>query len=226
MAELRDAGQLTEIDLGPLDPSETSKLAAQVAGRALAPAKTRLIHTETEGNPLFVVETVRAGLIDVDGAGGAPARRPNCGAADRGRSAPCPPKVQAVIAARLAHLSDPARDVASLASTVGRAFTLEVVREGGGVGEDILVGGLDELLRRQIVRELGNSAYDFAHDKIREVAYAEMTEARRRLLHRRVAETLRARSRGRARRGRGPDRRPLRERRPGRSSDRLLPARG
>jgi DNA-binding SARP family transcriptional activator/predicted ATPase len=171
-AGLRDSGQLTEILLRPLDPSETATLAAHIAGRPLKPDAARAIHAETEGNPLFVVETVRAGLAE----------------SDDGSS--LPPKVQAIISARLAQLSDPARDVASLAATVGRAFSLEVLRKSGRGDEDRIVAGLDELLRRQIVREHGNGAYDFSHDKIRDVAYAEMTEARRRLLHRRVAEGL------------------------------------
>ena len=171
-AGLRDSGQLTEILLRPLDLSETATLAAHIAGRPLKPDQAHAIHAETEGNPLFVVETVRAGLAE-SGDGGS-----------------LPPKVQAIISARLAQLSDPARDVASLAATVGRAFSLEVLRRSGRGDEDRIVAGLDELLRRQIVREHGNGAYDFSHDKIRDVAYAEMTEARRRLLHRRVAEGL------------------------------------
>ena len=49
---------------------------------------------------------------------------------------------------------------------------------------------LDELWQRRIVREQGADAYDFSHDKIREVAYAGLSQVRRRLLHRRVAEAL------------------------------------
>ena len=33
-------------------------------------------------------------------------------------------------------------------------------------------------------------AYDFSHDRLRDVAYAELSRPRRRLLHRRVAEAL------------------------------------
>jgi DNA-binding SARP family transcriptional activator/predicted ATPase len=171
-AGLRDAGQLTEIHLRPLDPSETAALATHVAGRRLKPEQARYIHLETEGNPLFVVETVRAGLVESDDISS------------------LPPKVQEIIGARLAQLSQPARDLASLAATVGRAFSLEILRRSGRGDDDRIVAGLDELLRRQIVREQGNGAYDFSHDKIREVAYVETTEARRRLLHRRVAEGL------------------------------------
>ena len=101
-----------------------------------------------------------------------------------------PAKVHAVIAARLSQLSEQARGLASVAATVGRAFTLDVVREASGVADDTLIDALDELLDRHIVREQGGNVYDFGHDKIREVAYEEMTGARRRLLHRRVAEGL------------------------------------
>ena len=187
---LRDAGQLTEIDLGPLDPSATSSLAAHIAGRALLPDQARQIHLETEGNPLFVVETMRAGLIDPDGSGRGGPSTAQASAGIPSEARRLPPKVQAIIAGRLAQLSKPARDVASLAATVGRAFPLEVLRMGGIGDEDRLVAGLDELVRRQIIREQGNGAYDFTHDKIREVAYEDTTKARRRVLHRRVAEAL------------------------------------
>ena len=188
VAGLREEGRLTEIALGPLEPAETSALAAQVAGRALTPAQADDLQRETEGNPLFVVETVRAGLVQ-------PVRVRPIDAADDGVAGAAPPraiapKVQQVIAARLAQLSAPARDLASVAATVGRAFTLDVVDGASGLAEDAVVDGLDELLRRAVVREQGGGAYDFAHDKIREVAYAKMTDASRRLLHRRVAESL------------------------------------
>lgn len=191
IADLRESRQLTEIDLGPLDPAETTKLAAHVAGRRVDPEQARHIHLETEGNPLFVVETMRAGLVAADvGSGSASSAIAGAGPGTAPAPRRLPPKVQAVIAARLTQLSGPAQQLASIAATVGRAFTLEVVGEASGVDDDALVQGLDELLRRHIIREQAGSAYDFAHDKIREVAYGEVTDARRRWLHRRVAEAL------------------------------------
>ena len=212
---LRDDGQLTEIVLGPLDAAATSALAESTAGRRLRADQTLRIHVETEGNPLFVVETVRAELVDLgdwssggagqtmdrpDAARGDPARpgvprldtNPTAGPAQwrEAGARRLPPRVHAIIEARLGHLSEPARDLASLAATIGRAFTFDVIRASGVGDEDRLVAGMDELLRRQLVREQGDGAYDFSHDKIREVAYAATTEARRRLLHRRVADAL------------------------------------
>ena len=77
-----------------------------------------------------------------------------------------------------------------MAATIGRSFTFSVLAEAGGEDEDALVRALDELWQLRIVREHGADAYDFSHDKLREVAYAGVSPARRRLLHRRVARAL------------------------------------
>jgi tetratricopeptide (TPR) repeat protein len=52
--------------------------------------------------------------------------------------------------------------------------------------------GLDELVARGLVRELAadDPTYDFTHEKLRALVYEQTGRARRRLLHRRVAEVL------------------------------------
>lgn len=162
--ELRSLDRLVEISLEPLDQAETILLAELACGDKLAPDVTARLYQETEGNPLFVVESVRAGL---------------------GRG-----KAQAVIESRLAQLSAEARELASQAAIVGRAFTFELLAQASERDEDTLVRGLDELWQRRIIRELGANAYDFSHNKIQEVAYAQISPVRRRLLHRRVAQAL------------------------------------
>ncbi len=54
--------RLTEIKVGPLNNEETAALASNVAREELDPAAAGNLYRETEGNPLFVVETVRAAL--------------------------------------------------------------------------------------------------------------------------------------------------------------------
>lgn len=174
-AALEHKGQFVGVELGPLGAADTATLAGHAAGRALAPPLAARLYRETEGNPLFVVECVRAGLHD---------------AAPGPELAGLPPRVQAVVGARLAQLSPPARDLVGLAATVGREFTFAVLRLASDVDEDSLVRALDELWQRRIVREQGPDGYDFAHDLLREAAYAGLSSARRRLLHRRVAEAL------------------------------------
>jgi tetratricopeptide (TPR) repeat protein len=109
-----------------------------------------------------------------------------------------PPKVYTVIQSRLGHLSPQARELVDLAATIGRSFTFTVLTQAGapsagaeqGGDEETLVRGLDELWQRRIIREQETDAYDFSHDKIREVAYAGISRARQQLLHRRVAQAL------------------------------------
>jgi DNA-binding SARP family transcriptional activator/predicted ATPase len=177
LRHLRGASQLAEIVLEPLDAAETADLAAQVGSRAFdADAATRL-YRETEGNPLFIVETVRA-----ESGGGPP------GAPEHGIPG-LPPRAHAVIAGRLAQLSDDTREIAVAAAVVGRAFTLDVLVHLVG-DEEVVARALDELWRKRLVREQGPNAYDFTHDKLRDVAYGETSAPQRRRLHRRVAEAL------------------------------------
>ena len=183
---LRQGGQLTEIELSPLDEAGTAALAAKVAGQELDPDLTACLYRETEGNPLFVVETVRMGLL-------AGASEPGAGDGETGAVClprPLPSRMQAAIEARLAQLSAPAHELVELAATVGRQFNFSVLARASDLDEGTLVRALDELWQRRIVREQGTDAYDFSHDKLREVAYAGLSGARQRWLHRRVAQAL------------------------------------
>ncbi len=186
---------LIEIELGRLSPQETAHLAANLTGHAIDPALSARIFADTEGNPLFVVETMRAELN-------------RGGERGRGDEEPIPPtsplfyspttlpaKVQAVIKARLEQLSPRAYELVFVAAVIGRAFPLDVLAQVSESDEDSLVRGLDELWQQRIIREqsptdLGADTYDFSHDKIRELAYTSLSPIRRRYLHRRIAQAL------------------------------------
>jgi DNA-binding SARP family transcriptional activator/tetratricopeptide (TPR) repeat protein len=166
---LAPAGAVSTIALGPLDPASTAAMAAAVGERALGADAAARLWEETEGNPLFVVEAVRAGL----GTG----------------PVALTPTVHAVITARLERLSPGARGLAEVAATIGREFTTTVLAAATGRREDDLTDDLDELWQHHVVRDRG-PAYDFSHDRLREVTLELIGPARRRRLHRRVAEAL------------------------------------
>lgn len=186
---LRLSEQVTEVELQPLDEAATRALASHVAGRPIDAGTAERIYLQTEGNPLFVVETVRAEMAGRRREGPAgTGRQPG---ADRPAGAVGPtPKVQAILEARLAQLSAPARELAGVAAAIGREFGLRLLARASSHDEDALVRGLDELWRRRIVREHGRDAYDFTHDKLREAAYLAQGTARRRMFHRAIAEAL------------------------------------
>jgi DNA-binding SARP family transcriptional activator len=178
-----------EIDLQPLDAAETAMLAGQVMGHDLDIGTALRLFRETEGNPLFVVETVRAGLGQAPEHGLEAAFSEEPLAADR---PPLPPRVYTMIAGRLAQLSAPTREFIGLAAAIGRAFSLDVLLRAGHGDEKRVAAALDELWNKRIVREHGVNTYDFTHDKLREVAYAEISAPQRRLFHRRIAQAFEA----------------------------------
>jgi DNA-binding SARP family transcriptional activator len=174
LGRLERDGLLTAIALGPLDQAATAQLAGEVAEQPLDEAVLVRTFRETEGHPLFIVERGRMELTRQPGASG-----------DDG-----PPRVQAVVAARLALLSHEARAAAEVASAVGRDFRFDTLAQASDLEEDVLVRALDELWRRHIVRVQADERWDFSHDRIREVAYSAIGPARRRLIHRRIAQGM------------------------------------
>lgn len=180
--QLRHDEQVTEIGLSPLTKRESADLAQSLTDRELSSSLIECLYSETEGNPLFIVETVRAGLPDEvhRGAAGGFVCVPR----------PLPSRMQDALIARIDQLSPMARGLAELAATIGREFTFDVLMESSNSDEEVLIRGLDELWQHRIIREHGEEAYDFAHDKLREVVYGALSGARRRMLHRHVVRAL------------------------------------
>ena len=183
--QLHASASVTEIELQALDASETAKLAWQTAGKELDLLDAMQLYQETEGNPLFVIEMIQAGFqrrLPKDDKDPAEAFQPPT----------LPPKVQAVILQRLAQISTPARRATEIGAVYGQPFTLSLLLQAGHEEEDSLVSALDELWQKRIIREQAANTYEFTHDKLREVAYTEVSAPQRRLLHRRVAQALEA----------------------------------
>ena len=193
--DLQAAGRWHELTLEPLNVDECGELAVSLAGRELTPCEIRHLYHDSEGNPLFLVETVRAGLLTPPGPQPDP---------DPDPTAPLcllcplhirqPIKVQVVVEQRLAQLSASAPRRPQAVSVLARQPPVDLCRGPSGLDEAALLMTLDELWRRGIVREQGAEGYDFSHDKLRAAAYAQLSLPQRRLLHRRVAQELQAAS--------------------------------
>lgn len=189
LLDLRRDGRLHEILLEPLDPADTATLGAAIAGATLDPAEARALHVETEGHPLYIVESMRAIAVRRDGALPSAAAS-GSRAASSGTRQPLPERVLATIEARLAQLSAPCRTIVGVAAVIGREFRVDLLSEASAIDEEGVAAALEELLARRLVRERADGVYDFGHANIREVAYAGVSSARRRLLHQRIARAL------------------------------------
>jgi DNA-binding SARP family transcriptional activator len=136
---------------------------------------TRL-YEETRGLPFFVVEYLDSG----DGTS---------------PELPLPPGVRGLIEARIAAAGELAGQVLAAGAVLGRPFDADTVRDVSGRGEEETLAALDELSGRGILAE-SEGAYDFWHEQARKVAYERTGRGRRRILHRRAAETLAGRGQG------------------------------
>ncbi|MEZ4768001.1 MAG: BTAD domain-containing putative transcriptional regulator [Caldilineales bacterium] len=179
LTALRQTDALKEIELKPLDATATATLAHHIGGYTLDGAEAERFYADTEGNALFVVEMARARQ-----------EQDTLKSSAAFSLESMPSRMVAVLEARLAHLSISGRELAGVAAVIGREFAYPLLAAASGADENELLNGLEELWRRRIFRETGAEAYDFSHDKLREVAYRSLSSVRRRILHRRVAVAL------------------------------------
>jgi DNA-binding SARP family transcriptional activator len=186
---LRTEDWFTEIDLNPLDEGAAKKLVSMITGMAINQRTAEYLYRETEGNPLFLVEILQANP-EINSSIAQDNSSSNSDDHSMLEKRNLPLKIRSILKARLAQLSPEAMELANLAATIGREFSFSLLSEASGLSEDTLINGLDELWLRRIIRERGFDAYDFSHDKLREVAYENLSPARRRLLHRQVARAL------------------------------------
>jgi DNA-binding SARP family transcriptional activator/tetratricopeptide (TPR) repeat protein len=167
---MRATGRLTEVALSPLEAAETTALAAAIGGVPLDSSDADLMQAMTGGFPLYVIEAVRA-------------------FADSGSVLSPTDNLAGVLRHRLEQASETAREIAGLASAVGRDFSLDLLTEASDLDADDVVRAVDELWGRRILRELSET-YDFSHDLLRETAYDQVSPPRRWLLHRRLAQSI------------------------------------
>ena len=173
----------TAIELEPLPPAESEELAAALlAEHKLPPDVLEAVLEKTEGNPLFVEETIRM-LVQEDGA--VPSSR-------------IPDTLQALIAARIDRLRPDEKLLLQHAAVIGRTFWAHAVADLLSDEADVPALLDDLLLRDFIVREQrssisGEEAYRFKHVLIREVAYSGLAKSSRAELHRRFAAWLHGR---------------------------------
>lgn len=180
LLELDAGSRITRVPLDPLDLEATTTLACHLSPSAVEDRLALRLHRETEGNPLFIVETIRAGVLG------------RAAGEDPDHPVPIPAAVHNVIAQRLGRLSPKGRAVSQCMAIIGRSCSLDVLARASACPEDDIVNALDELWHHRIVKDDAGGRYDFTHDKIRSVALAGISPARRRQIHRRVAEALTA----------------------------------
>lgn len=177
-------GRLQRFPLQRLTATEITQLAQQLTAQDPAPLAAWLTDL-SEGNPFILIELLYyvrdQQLLLPDG-------RTNWQRVSATHVVP--QNVYALIWARLARLSESARQVLNAASVIGREFEIETVAHTATLSDAAVLNSLDELQTAGLIQPLTGLRYQFDHQLTLEVAYQEMGEPRHRLLHRRVGEAL------------------------------------
>jgi class 3 adenylate cyclase/predicted ATPase len=167
------------ISLVPLDRQQVWQMVGELAARHALPKEMIEGVTErTGGVPLFVEEVTRL-LLERGEHGGIQT---------------IPPTLQQSLMARLDRLGT-AREVAQIGSVIGRDFSYGLMRAVADMEDVILQQALDRLAEADVLLVQGlppESDYRFKHALIQDAAYENLLKSRRQVLHRHIAEILRA----------------------------------
>ncbi len=203
---------VSQVPLQPLSQAQTLQLVQAVAGTAPAAEREMklsalgdVLFVQTAGQPLYLLETLKllrdrqwlVPWVDADGALRLElaVELATMVAQQQSQGALLPPSVRALILARLAPLSQAARQLVQGVAVLGTAASVQRLWQLAEMGMQEGIEALEEAVKSGILREeeagggrLGS--YRFAHDLMREVVYAELGAARRQVLHQRALAKL------------------------------------
>jgi predicted ATPase len=180
LAAIVHAPACRTVTLGPLTTGEVGEFAKWLRrGLPADGADVLRWQAQTDGNPLFVEQLVRASS--------AYSIRPHALPEDDAGD------LNAMLLARAGHLDEIERRTLTYASLLGREFELRTLEAICELGEERLTEIVDHLVREGLLRERDDEVLEFTTEGLRAAVYSGLTQTRRRLLHRRVARTLEGR---------------------------------
>jgi class 3 adenylate cyclase/tetratricopeptide (TPR) repeat protein len=179
-----------QLRLDPLAPESATALLETLLGDdpGLEPLK-QLLLARTEGNPLFLEESVRSLVDDRVLAGERGAYR----LVKTPDTVHVPATVQAILAARIDRLPPEDKTLLQTASVVGTDVPVAVLAGVAGAPADALAEGLARLQAAEFLYEtclFPDAEYTFKHALTYEVAYGSLLQDRRRALHARAVEAI------------------------------------
>jgi class 3 adenylate cyclase len=167
-----------QITLNRLNSRQTRQLVASVTSQTgLAAEVVEAVIKRTDGVPLFAEELTRLMMEGHHRRSGAHA---------------IPETLLDSLTARLDRLG-PAKEVAQLASVIGREFSYDLLRAVSPASEAELQSGLARLAEAELIYVRGSpphARYQFKHALMQDAAYESLLRSKRRELHAHVARTI------------------------------------
>jgi len=176
-----------EIKLASLNQKGVSALAENMLEGDLQTELAAKLAKESQGNPLFVVESLR--MLH------------ECGSLiqehDKWRLAHgeigIPDKIRDIILQRLSSLTRNQRKVLEVASALGERFDMELVASVLSLELPEVIETLDTIWQTTALVCCEGEMYQFDHARSRDAVYSEVSPAQRRMYHAKVADKLEGR---------------------------------
>jgi tetratricopeptide (TPR) repeat protein len=128
---------------------------------------------QTAGNPLFLEQLIS--VAPVPEAKEVPAGDP-----------------AELLRHQIRSLSETERRVLTIAAVLGPKSRFAILTRTTDENEEALAETVERLVHQGLLRETENEVFEFPREALREELYAGLTDTRRRILHRRVAEAIEA----------------------------------
>ena len=163
------------LPLGPLTDADAGRLLLQLAPEEeQQPTVLPAIVRRAGGVPFFLISY--AEQVRGSGQGGA--------------SLAVPWTVAQVIGQRVAALPGPAKELLSVAAVAGQVVPYTLLARVTNSDDEQVLEAVETALEARLLAEDGPDGYRFTHDLIRETVEDGLSAARRRRLHRRIAQAL------------------------------------
>ena len=178
-------GRSTRLELPPLDEEDIAELVHAMLGHQLDDHFTQELHKSTQGNPFFVVETLRSFIEE----GHLELRQSAWSIVTPIGELPFSDSLAAIVRRRLEQMSPDLKQLCRYMAALGRLIDLKIVHRAVDLEETELFRRIDALLERQFIVKVEDSLL-FSHDRIWEYTYEATPDPERAQLHRDIADAI------------------------------------
>ncbi len=170
---------LRAVSLGKLDNETSTAVVRAVVGDAAPDVRVREIVTKGGGVPLFLREIARAAA---DSAGAA------------GEAIEVPLSLEDSLMSRVDKLGAAAKAVAQSAATLGRTFSVDLLRQVADVDDVEVDISLESLTSADLIEEVseGDGTYMFRHALLQDASYQSLLNRQAKDVHTRIVGILSA----------------------------------
>ncbi len=188
-----DSGRAVAIELDGLDADEALALVRALSRSPGGSLFARRLQRATAGNPFFLIETLRSlyeqGQLQeaTDGTWSTPFDEATRDYAEL----PVPASVRDAVLGRVRALGDPAQRLLEAASLAGDRFDLALLEGVTSLTPGQAVAVVEHAQAARLLQP-DATGYRFAHDLVRQCLADSLSPARRRLLHKVLAQRLAA----------------------------------